>query len=114
MTDRRRSASRPLRRADPAPLGRPCYGDDLRRLLLSCGAGEIAALGRLYDETVGWVYPMVCRATPDRTAATTLATDVYRRIWIRSPHFDATAACAVGWVLRQVRDQVIATAPGTR
>lgn len=85
------------------------YADQIGRLVSGCGQGDVTELGRLYDETIGWVYPMMCRvARGDPSSAATLTMNAYQRIWISSPVFDSTSECAVRWVMRQVRPQLIA------
>lgn len=94
----------PAEQQDPLIGLRP-YADQIGGLVISCGKGEVAELGRLYDETIGWVYPMMRRASHDDAAAVTLTMAAYRQIWIGSPAFDSMSGCAVTWVMRQVRQQ---------
>jgi hypothetical protein len=91
-----------------SPFPSPSYAERIRVLLLGCGRGELADLGRLYDETIEWVYPMVCGVTPDGDAAVQLAKDAYQRIWTASSQFDPASSCAVSWVSRQLREQFTA------
>ena len=102
--DRRTS---PAEQQDPSTGLRP-YADQIGGLVIGCGKGDVAELGRLYDETIGWVYPMMRRASQDDAAAATLTMGAYRQIWIGSPVFDSTSGCAVSWVMRQVRQQFVA------
>lgn len=81
------------------------YAERIGELLLGCGRGELADLGRLYDETIAWVYPMACGVARDGDAALRLTKDAYQRIWTVSPQFDPGPGCAVRWVTRQLREQ---------
>lgn len=79
---------------------------------MGCGRGDVTELGGLYDETVGWVYPMARRVSRDDESAALLTKDAYQRIWITSPQFDPASTCAVSWVARQFRAQITAAHHG--
>lgn len=91
-----------------SPFPARSYGERIRDLLLECGRGDVSALGRLYDETIAWVYPLACRVSPDTESATLLTKDAYQRMWTTSPRFDPGSTCAVSWVARQFREQLTA------
>jgi DNA-directed RNA polymerase specialized sigma24 family protein len=93
---------------------RVSYEAGVRGLLIGCGQGDMSALGRLYDETIDWVYPLVRGVKQDESSAAALTTDAYRRVWVESPRFGPSSGCALSWILRQIREAFAAVGRGRR
>lgn len=82
--------------------GRSSRGRRIGELVARCGAGEVAALGLLYDETIGWVYPLACRAATESSTADALTMSVYLNLWTDSPAFRLGTDSAMRWVLERL------------
>lgn len=87
----------------PTAAGEPrSRGERWGALLVRCARGDVAALGALYDDTVGWSYPLVHQAATDVTTAESLAKDFYLQIWQDSALFRPGTDSAVAWILQRL------------
>jgi RNA polymerase sigma-70 factor (ECF subfamily) len=62
-----------------------------------------AALGRLYDLTIGRVYSLALALTGNRADAEEVAGDVYLQIWQRAAQYDAQRGSVLAWLLVHCR-----------
>ena len=67
--------------------------------------GDEAALGELYDATVGRVYGFALRITNNAAAAEEIASDVYLQAWRDAGRYDASRAKVVTWLLMICRSR---------
>lgn len=87
----------------PSPLGEyRSRGERLGALLARCGHGDVTALGALYDETIGWTYPLACQAGVDSATADALTQAFYVHVWIDSGQFRRGTDSAVAWFLTRL------------
>lgn len=89
-------------------------GERWGALLVRCAHGDVAALGALYDDTVGWSYPLVHQASTDVTTAESLAKAFYLQIWQDSALFRPGTDSAVAWVLQRLGHQLRPDSKGPR
>lgn len=97
-----------------APGEHRSRGERWGALLTRCAGGDVAALGALYDETVGWSYPLACQATADPTVAESRAKDFYLQLWQDSAQFRPGTDSAVSWVLQRLGRQLKPDPKGPR
>ncbi|GGB24392.1 hypothetical protein GCM10011492_12930 [Flexivirga endophytica] len=87
-------------------------GQRLGALLTQCAASEVTAMGVLYDETIGWVYPLACRAAEDTSGAQELTQAFYLHLWADSRQFRQDTDSAVTWVLQRLGEHLRSGADG--
>jgi RNA polymerase sigma factor (sigma-70 family) len=80
----------------------------LRAWLASIQQQDEAALGQLYDATIGRVYGLALRITRSRETAEEVAEDVYMQVWRDAGRFDPQRGAGVlGWLLVICRSRAL-------
>lgn len=80
----------------------------LRGWLAAIQTHDEAALGLLYDATIGRVYGLALRITRSRETAEEVAEDVYMQVWRDASRFDPQRGVSVlGWLLVICRSRAL-------
>jgi RNA polymerase sigma-70 factor (ECF subfamily) len=77
--------------------------DDLARV----GAGDRAALKRVFDATSAKLFGVCRRILPDGTAAEDALQDAYIKVWKNAARFDATRASPITWLCAIARNTAL-------
>ena len=94
-------------RLDPLP----CEHGFLTELVLRCGRGDAAALGRLFDLFYAPVAAEVANRVP-RDDVEPVVAEVFAQLWRHAPEFVPGRARAVGWVMALVDGAVAGSVDG--
>jgi RNA polymerase sigma-70 factor, ECF subfamily len=70
-------------------------------------AGDEAALGELYDATLGKVYGLVLRITGQPEAAEDVVGDVYHQAWRQADHYQPDRGRPLTWLLTMARSRAL-------
>jgi RNA polymerase sigma-70 factor (ECF subfamily) len=81
--------------------------EQLASLMTRLSSGDAAALGKLYDETVGRVYARVLRITGNPADADEVTCDVYREAWQKATQFDPTRGTPLQWLMIIARSRAL-------
>ena len=73
--------------------------DLIRRMSPRAGADAEAALGELYDATLGKVYGLCLRITGRHDAAEDAAAEVYHQAWRQADRYDPSRGRPLTWLL---------------
>jgi RNA polymerase sigma factor (sigma-70 family) len=76
-------------------------------LLERMAKGEEAALGALYDSTVGRVYGFALRIVNNPSAAEEIASDVFLQVWKDAGRYESSRAKVVTWLLMICRSRAL-------
>jgi RNA polymerase sigma-70 factor, ECF subfamily len=79
----------------------------LEPLVARMQAGDQAALGELYDLTIGKVYALAHAILRVREDAEEVACDTYGQVWQQAARFDASRATVMGWLLMMCRSRAL-------
>jgi RNA polymerase sigma-70 factor, ECF subfamily len=79
----------------------------LEPLVARMQAGDQAALGELYDLTIGKVYALALAILRVREDAEEIACDTYGQVWQQAARFDASRATVMGWLLMMCRSRAL-------
>jgi RNA polymerase sigma-70 factor, ECF subfamily len=79
----------------------------LEPLVARVNAGEQAALGELYDLTVGKVFALALAILRVREDAEEVVCDTYGQVWQQAARFDASRATVMGWLLMICRSRAL-------
>src|SRR5665213_3952035 len=82
-------------------------GSCLARLVAQLQTGDSAALGQLYDATVGRVYALAHRIAGNRADAEEVTCDVYRHVWHNAKQFDSSRGSPLSWIMIIARNCAI-------
>jgi hypothetical protein len=85
------------------PVADPCQGF-VTELVLSCGRGDEAALGDLFDLTFFFVAAAVSRDHDSSAGIDDEVVEAYERIWRRSVTYRPEDAAVLDWLFDQARD----------
>jgi RNA polymerase sigma-70 factor (ECF subfamily) len=99
-----------LSAAEPAAAARPggeASADVLAALLQRIARQDEAALGALYDATLGRVYGLALRILRDPQAAEEATEDAYFQIWRQAPRYDPARGRPLAWMLSIVRSRAL-------
>jgi len=89
-------------RSAPGASALPPSGEDdaaMRDCLEGIGRRDEAALGRLYDLTVGRVYAVALRIMRHADLAEEVVSDVYMQVWRDAHRYDASRGRVLAWLL---------------
>jgi hypothetical protein len=89
--------------ASAPPVPDRCQGF-ITHLVLRCGQGDETALGDLFDLTFSLVAAVLHYGALSAPGVDDDVVEAYRRIWRRSPDYEATERGVLAWVLDQVLD----------
>lgn len=87
----------------PAPPDDDRHADWVRAL----ARGDEAALGRLYDATLGKVYGFALRLTGKPESAEEVVGEVYLQAWRQAERFDATRGSVIAWLMMLTRSRAL-------
>jgi RNA polymerase sigma-70 factor, ECF subfamily len=90
--------------ASPAAVGRDT---ELERLAQVMAAGNSAALGQIYDLTVGKVHALVRAIVRDSHDAEEVTCDVYAKAWQAAASYDHTRSSFMTWLLMLARSRCL-------
>jgi RNA polymerase sigma-70 factor (ECF subfamily) len=90
----------PREGASGAPSPRPADGDLLRRI----GAGEVDAVGELYDRYVGVLFPVALRIVRDRAEAEDVVHDAFVTVADRASQYAPERGTVAAWLVTLVRN----------
>jgi RNA polymerase sigma-70 factor (ECF subfamily) len=76
-------------------------------LMQQLSSGDPAALGPLYDATVGRVYARALRITGNPADADEVTCDVYRQVWQNAKQFDPQRGIPLQWLLVIARSRAL-------
>ncbi len=76
-------------------------------LLLSLAAGEVDALGPLYDRYGRPAYSVAFRVLGDRQSAEDVVQEAFLNVWRRAKTFDSTRGTARSWILSVIYHRTI-------
>lgn len=79
----------------------------LRGWMAQICRGDEAALGALYDATLGRVYGLALRITRNPQAAEEVAADVFWQVWRQAPRFDPARGRVLTWLLTIARSRAL-------
>jgi RNA polymerase sigma-70 factor, ECF subfamily len=99
------------------PEQRPIDGPDsteLEALLVRCGAGEAAALERLYARVAPTLLAVLMRILTRRDLAEDALQDVFVSVWQRARQFDPIRGRALAWLVSMARYRAIDLQRATR
>lgn len=86
---------------------RDAEADEMVRLLERIRGQDDAALGRLYDLTLGRVYGLVLRIVRDPMCAEEVAEDVYFAVWQNASRYDPSRGRPLAWLLVMARSRAL-------
>jgi RNA polymerase sigma-70 factor (ECF subfamily) len=89
--------------ADPALPEESRHADCMARI----AQGEHAALGELYDATLGKVYGFALRLTGKPESAEEVVGDVFLQTWRQAERFDATRGSVMAWLMMLTRSRAL-------
>jgi len=108
MPERTTNAARAADRAARAPeLDDAATALELSALIESVAAGEQAALGELYDLTVGRLYALAQTVLRNAADAEEVVCEVYTQVWQSAPQYDRRRGGVMGWLLTICRSRAI-------
>lgn len=104
---RARGRARPA--ADPLPAVLPAPEDDhfLRAQVEALASADQAALGRLYDATVGRVYGVALRIVRQPDLAEEVVSEVYLQAWREAGRYDPGRGKVLAWLLIIARSRAL-------
>jgi RNA polymerase sigma factor (sigma-70 family) len=76
-------------------------------LMKQISSGDRAALGPLYDATVGRVYARALRITGNPADAEEVTCDVYRQVWQNANQFDPQRGIPLQWLMVIARSRAL-------
>ncbi|MCB1890323.1 MAG: sigma-70 family RNA polymerase sigma factor [Rhodocyclaceae bacterium] len=79
----------------------------LKALVERMRSRDEAALGALYDLTLGRVHGLVVRIVGDPMLAEEVVEDVYFAAWTQAARYDASRAAPLGWLLMMARSRAL-------
>lgn len=79
----------------------------LAGLILRMAAGEEAALGELYDATLGKVYGLALRITGRTDAAEDVAAEVYHQAWRQADRYDPERGRPLTWLMTMAHSRAL-------
>lgn len=79
--------------------------DPLGELIMRVAEGNDAALGELYDQSVGKVYALAFAITRVHEEAEEVTCDVYTQAWARASDFDAERGSGMAWLMTICRSR---------
>lgn len=79
----------------------------LAGLVLRMAAGEEAALGELYDATLGKVYGLALRITGRADAAEDVAAEVYHQAWRQADRYDPERGRPLTWLMTMAHSRAL-------
>jgi RNA polymerase sigma-70 factor, ECF subfamily len=85
----------------------PSGGEHSTALMQQLSSGDTAALGRLYDATVGRVYARALRITGNPADAEEVTCDVYRQVWQNAKQFDPQRGIPLQWLMVIARSRAL-------
>jgi len=80
---------------------------ELQALIERMRVRDEAALGTLYDLTLGRVHGLVLRIVGDRMLAEEVVEDVYFAAWTQAARFDPARGRPLGWLLVMARSRAL-------
>jgi RNA polymerase sigma-70 factor (ECF subfamily) len=80
---------------------------ELSRLIGRVAAGEQAALGQLYDLTVGRLYALAQTVLRNAADAEEVVCEVYTQVWQSAAQYDRSRGGVMGWLLTICRSRAI-------
>jgi RNA polymerase sigma-70 factor (ECF subfamily) len=108
MPDRTTHAVHAADRAARAPeLGDATSTLELSMLIERVAGGEQAALGELYDLTVGRLYALAQTVLRNTADAEEVVCEVYTQVWQTAAQYDRTRGGVMGWLLTICRSRAI-------
>lgn len=90
-----------------AAAGEDALEDRLRPLLCDVAQQREAALGALYDATIGKAYGLALRITRQPEAAEEVVEDVYLQVWRDAGRFDPARGKVLTWLLTICRSRAL-------
>ena len=91
----------------PAAVAEDAQEARLRGWMAQICRGDEAALGALYDATLGRVYGLALRITRNPQAAEEVAEDVFWQVWRQAPRFDPARGRVLTWLLTIARSRAL-------
>lgn len=79
----------------------------LRLWVSSMADGDMDALGKLYDATLGKVYGLALRITGKPESAEEVVSDVYFQAYREAERFDAQRGVVIAWLLMLTRSRAL-------
>lgn len=79
--------------------------DTLGELILRVAGGDDAALGALYDQSIGKVYALAFAITRVHEEAEEVACDVYTQVWARACDFSTGRGSGMAWLMTICRSR---------
>jgi RNA polymerase sigma-70 factor (ECF subfamily) len=76
-------------------------------LAAALAAGDVAALGQIYDRYAGLAYSVALRILRDPGRAEDVVQECFLKIWQSAASFDASRGSLRAWLLRSVRNRSI-------
>lgn len=95
--------SMPTRCANPALPEESRHAEYMQRI----AQGEHAALGELYDATLGKVYGFALRLTGKPESAEEVVGDVFLQTWRQAARFDASRGSVMAWLMMLTRSRAL-------
>jgi RNA polymerase sigma factor (sigma-70 family) len=92
---------RPAREQPLAPV------DPLSDLMTRVGAGDRAALGRLYEATSAKLFAVCLRILRNRDESEDVLQEVYLTVWRRADRYEAARGGALAWMATIARNRAI-------
>lgn len=108
----RRPAFDTLRRMTAPVAESPTASDDRpqepqARLVAAIARGDEAALGQLYETTLGKVYGYALRIVGKPEAAEEVVGEVYLQVWHQAGRYDATRGSVMAWLMMATRSRAL-------
>ncbi len=94
------SDTAPKERASPATAPRASDGELLRRI----GAGDVGAIGELYDRYVAVLFPVALRIVRDRAEAEDVVHDAFVTVADRASQYAPERGTVAAWLVTLVRN----------
>ena len=108
MPDRTPNAARAAERtARPSEADEAATALELSALIERVAAGEQAALGELYDLTVGRLYALAQTVLRNAADAEEVVCEVYTQVWQSAAQYDRSRGGVMGWLLTICRSRAI-------
>jgi RNA polymerase sigma-70 factor (ECF subfamily) len=87
---------------------------EVTALMKLLSSGDRAALGQLYDATVGRVYARALRITGNSADAEEVTCDVYQQVWQNAKKFDPQRGSPLQWLMVIARSRALDCSRRTR
>jgi RNA polymerase sigma-70 factor (ECF subfamily) len=86
-------------------------GTDAEDVLVAIGAGDVAALARLYDDYAPAIYGLASRMLADAEVAAECTETTFARVWAGARDFDPTEGSAESWVIALAHRAIVDRVP---